>query len=341
MRSAATASIEFTDADILVPLYAPASERRPWDSKMPAPNNTYIGQMKLLASEIAFLTLGCSSDHLNDAIVVYAGAAAGQHIPALASLFPETEFWLYDPAPFAIEATDQIHIVKGLFTDTVAREWGDHRDGPVVFISDVRTSGDTSEEHESEVAANMAMQARWIELITPRWWSLKFRIPFTVIEANEPYPYLGGRLIYQPFAKPLSMELRLIGNGTQATQGPRAVSYDSRALEETVFYHNTIRRKQQRYADVFTGENDSYDDPEFDNGYDCSYLLHCVKRYMEGPGRAYLKNPPPLSTEAGQHLALTLTKRLIQMTSQGRWTLASRKATSGRPPRFLPKRYLR
>lgn len=321
--------LQFTDADILVPLYSLQSQRRPWDPLLPAPkNNTYIGQMKLFASELAFLNLGCSAK-LSESVIVYAGAASGQHIPALAMLYPNTEFWLYDPAPFAISPSDQIKIIRGLFTDEVAAKWARSSE-PVIFISDVRTSGDTKDEHESEVAANMEMQAKWLDIMRPRAWSLKFRIPFTVVEAKKPFSYLGGRLIYQPYAPPLSMELRLLGNSKQAAEGSRAVQYDSEALEQTVFYHNTvIRPDRDRYLNVFTDDATPYGNPEFDNGYDCSYLLHCVKRYQE--------SPEAVSSSRSMSGVLNTTRQLIENISQGRWNLAMRKSQGPRARRVFLK----
>lgn len=318
----------FRDADILVPLNPPKSQRRPWDRKVPLPvTNTYIGQLKLLASEIAFLVLGIPPLPSRQHVIVYAGAAGGHHIPALASMYPAIDFYLYDPAPFAIKATKQIHIIQGLFTDEVAKEWGrrGEEELDVIFISDVRTSGDTAEEHESEIAENMAMQARWIDLVRPSWWSLKFRIPYPVIESQEPFFYLRGKLIYQPYPKPVSMELRLIGNRQDAEAGPQEFVYDSQALEQTVFYHNTIvRPNRNRYANVFTGDAKPYDDPQFDNGYDCTYFLHCLKRYLD---------------DGDETTTLALANRLLSETSQGRWTLLQRKTT--RPPIYERPRSLK
>lgn len=316
-------ALEFTDADLLVPLDAPMDERRAWNSKIPPPpTNTYIGQLKLLATEIAFLTLGTTED-LSNCVVVYAGAAGGHHIPALADKFRELEFYLYDPAPFAIEATDQLHIINGMFTDEVAHKWGSQTEFGVLFICDIRTSGDTAEEHESEVASNMAMQAHWVDLLSPalRGYSLKFRIPYTVIEANKPFKYLGGSLIYQPYPKPFSMELRLLGNASDAEAGPLAVTYDSKALEQTVFYHNTvIRPNRNLYANIFsrhsTPSRDKYRDSQFDNGYDCTYFLYVVKRYQEMRGLP--------DTEA---VVQTIVSKMISITSQGKWTLAQRKSS--------------
>jgi hypothetical protein len=279
----------FTDADLTVNLEAPSSEKRAWNSRIrPPANNTYVGQLKLLATEIAFLN---TIDDLNNCVVVYAGAAAGQHIPALALLFPKLHFYLYDPAPFAIQETEYLHIINGFFTDEIAQEWSESR---TIFICDIRTSGDTSEEHESEVQANMAMQAHWVEILKPNLvaYSLKFRIPFTIVEADLPYLYLGGRLIYQPFAKPLSMELRLIG--TKEDLKPR--EYDSRSLEQIVFYHNTVVRPDLgRYRA----------EAEFNGGYDCAYLLYTIRRRI---GQSPVK----------------MARKMIEITSQGRWKLSDR-----------------
>lgn len=303
-------TVVFNDADLLVPLSAPMSQRRAWNSKIPPPQtNTYIGQLKLLATEIAFLVLAVPVSE-KKRVVVYAGAAGGHHIPALASMFPEIQFYLYDPAPFSIEETDQLHIINGLFTNEIAMEWGQRLDVEVIFISDVRTSGETAEEHEAEVSENMAMQALWVDLVRPVYWSLKFRIPYTVIEANQHFRYLSGRLIYQPYPKPFSMELRLLGN-----RESYMMDYDSRALEQAVFYHNTVVRPERNlYANVVTGNSKPYDDPQFDHGYDCTYFLHGLVRYLEREDK---------SVTEGEVTALA--SRLIAETSQGRWTLMQRK----------------
>ncbi len=305
----------FTDRDLLVPLDAPRSERRAWNKKEAAQlDNVYIGQLKLLAGEIEFLTLGVTS--LDNCVVVYAGAAAGHHIPVLADLYKGLHFYLYDPAPFAIEETERIHIINGFFTDDVAREWGSREDIAVIFICDIRTSGPTAEEHESEVQSNMDMQARWVELMKPalRAYSLKFRIPFTIVEADQPFEYLGGKLVYQVFAPIASMELRLLGNAEDAD---KRVTYDSRALEQTVYYHNSVVRPNKNlWANVFTETDTPYMDPQFDNGYDCTVLLYCVKRYVALRG---MKG----NREA---LVLAMVRRMIQVTSQGKWTFAERKA---------------
>lgn len=305
----------FRDSDLLVPLDPPFSERKAWNrreaSQLP---NTYIGQLKLLSGEIALLALGLSTEDLANSVIVYAGAAGGHHIPALAELIPDTTFYLYDPAPFAIESTDQLIIVNGMFTDETANEWAQYEDGRVIFICDIRTSGDTAEEHESEVHANMQMQARWIEIMRPNLvaFFLKFRIPYTIIEADIPFKYLGGTLLYQPYAKPDSMELRLLGKGSE----PSTV-YDSKTLEQTVFYHNSVMRPNlDLYLNIFTGTSTSYSDPQFDNGYDCTFFLYSIMRFLQIHEKDKV-------TEA---TVLKIAQRMLSITSQGKWTLAQRKS---------------
>src|SRR5437868_821867 len=61
------------------------------------------GQRKLLLSEIEFLTIYWNAQEIPDPIVVYVGAAHGNHIPLLSEMFPSFEFHLYDPAKFNIE----------------------------------------------------------------------------------------------------------------------------------------------------------------------------------------------------------------------------------------------
>lgn len=308
----------FEDADLLVPLDSPEGEKREWKPRDPrVKKNAHIGQLKLLTAEIVFLSLGV--DDVENCVVVYAGAAGGHHIPALAELYPKLQFYLYDPAPFAIKETQQLHIINGIFTNEIAAEWGRRRkERSVLFISDVRTSGDTAEEHEGEVEANMQMQARWVELMQPalKAYSLKFRIPFTIIEADRPYKYLGGRLVYQAYPKADSMELRLFGDSEDAMAGPEAITYDSRSLEQTVFYHNSIiRPNHELYANIFTETDEPYKDPQFDRGYDCTYFMYCVKRYLERTGR----------TRNLDKIVPAMVKRMVAITSQGNWTLGDRK----------------
>lgn len=337
---------------------APESEQMPWDSRRPPPpNNVHRGQIKLLGCEIAALVVAIK-ESLEKVTIVYAGAAAGQHIPALAHLFPDMHMHLYDPHPFSFKPTEFLHIYQQLFTEDTAHEWAtfQHNFGYVFFITDVRTSGDTKEEHESEILENMRMQANWVEIIKPHWFSFKFRIPYTVIERGEKYPYFSGQLFYQPFPKPVSMEMRLIGDHKDVARGSLYHLYDSPALERILSYHNVVVRPDlHRYLNAISGDATPYT-PEygFDNGYDCSYYLYAVKSYVEAlesrnlVGRGSTWRPPisrfsrnlrksiredqeerTAEEEVNDYIE-DLAATLVEITSHGLWTLKTKKPPTRR-----------
>lgn len=77
------------------------------------------GQRKLLLSEIEFLSL--YGDQAK--VVVYAGAAPGTHIKALANMFPDHKFVLVDPANFTVKNSSNILCRQEMFTDAVAAEF--------------------------------------------------------------------------------------------------------------------------------------------------------------------------------------------------------------------------
>ena len=64
----------------------------------------HFGQRKLLLSEIEFLTIVFQNLETDNKkiVLIYAGAASGQHIPTLVEAFPFIEYILVDPAKFEI-----------------------------------------------------------------------------------------------------------------------------------------------------------------------------------------------------------------------------------------------
>jgi hypothetical protein len=151
-------------------------------------------------------------------VVVYVGAAPGTNISFIASLFPEHVFYLYDPAPFKLNAdrvTDargrpvapRIHAVRGFFTDEAAHERR-ARGKEIIFTSDIRKSTAKDEDFEDEVAANMATQLRWYKSIGKyaAVSQFKFRLPYK----GGSVEYLAGEIQFQPKAPLSSTETRLV-----------------------------------------------------------------------------------------------------------------------------------
>ncbi len=68
-------------------------------------SGVHCGQLKLLLSEIEYLTRIAKQLKYNDkqVVVVYAGAGPGHHINMLAEMFPDFKFLLVDPTPFDLK----------------------------------------------------------------------------------------------------------------------------------------------------------------------------------------------------------------------------------------------
>ena len=94
----------------------------------------HLGQLKLLISEILFLTKYAKDGNK----VVYVGAAEGYHIPKLVELFPNLTFDLWDPAKFGIKETKTINIFNKFFKDEDAENYVKEHNN-ILFISDIRT----------------------------------------------------------------------------------------------------------------------------------------------------------------------------------------------------------
>jgi hypothetical protein len=95
--------------------------------------STHWGQRKLFLTELQFLTYCICEKYKNKTkfIVIYTGAASGDHLPFLASLFSHVEFHLYDPKEFnsqlyrnkkqfKINPYKDKNKENGIFTDKIA-----------------------------------------------------------------------------------------------------------------------------------------------------------------------------------------------------------------------------
>lgn len=194
-------------------------------------------------------------------IVVYAGAAAGYHIPLLSRMFPQILFILYDPAKFGIKPTPNIIIRQEFFTDDIAKLY---RGINVVFISDIRLGAEDDKQFEENVHQNNEMMARWVEYIQPSVSSLKFRFPF---DHEGDYNYLMGTIHVQQFPPVKSAETRLRVIGSDG----RRKNYDVVAYEENMNYFNTEYRNRS-FLDK---------EPVYGINYDTYSLYLIIREYLE------------------------------------------------------------
>jgi hypothetical protein len=236
---------------------------------------THWGQLKLLLSEIEFLTIAMKTlDPNKKFIFIYAGAATGDHIPYLSDLFPSVEFLLYDPADFNIRESERIKIINDYFFDSTAAELAiKYKDHNILFCSDIRTE-DTSDQNnivsttDADIVENMKMQFNWYRIINPDLSMFKFRLPFE--DGNSIYP--EGTIYTQAFCGPTSTETRLI-----VRKNANDISYNNKDYEQLLFYHNTVIRKNE--YDLIGKLNFKQDG--LCNCYDCTSFIVIVNSYME------------------------------------------------------------
>ncbi len=225
------------------------------------------GQLKLMLTEVEFLTLVLKENPVLPIYMVYAGAAPGNHILYLSELFPTVHFELYDPNEFQIQDTDMIKTHVQFFRDEDAKQWN-VTDKYVVFVSDIRTEPAT----EEMVMRDMEMQKGWYQMMNPELSMFKFRLPWSPGTTQ----YLDGEIYIQPFPGPTSTETRLI-----VRKNAQIVDYDNTKYEEQLFHHNTIERNQC-HEHVLGNVNIETDG--IDNCYDCAAFIHIISEYINTTG---------------------------------------------------------
>lgn len=194
------------------------------------------GQRKLLMSEIEFLLLTLT--HEKKCTVIYAGAAPGTHVRALADMFPSHTFVLVDPAPFTVRPErERIIINQRMFTDELAFELRHSlRNTRILFISDVRSCDfefHSDDVHSERMVADMQAQARWHGILLPFKSMLKFRLPYTPGQTR----YLDGDIYLPVWGPPTTTECRLVVDTHSGTR-----IYNHTEHEQKMFFFNTVTR---------------------------------------------------------------------------------------------------
>lgn len=269
--------IPFTRDTLILSTSAPGKPYRPRleSEKL----SVHWGQRKLLLSEIAFLTQATSQQALPNPIVVYAGAAPGLHLPFLSSLFPTMTFHLYDPAPFGLTATSQLHLYQRKFNHDDAQNWARHSE--VLFISDIRTADHlamTPDQNEINIIEDLRIQETWYHLMHPVSALLKFRLPYPSTKTAPTFRYLDGTIMKQIWAPQMTTETRLIPNG-------QIRDYDLVTYESQMFYHNTEIRESATFQNPFTLTDRPIDPPELINDFDSVAETWILQEYLKSRGR--------------------------------------------------------
>ena len=213
----------------------------------------HIGQRKLCLTELYFLA---EYAHLSN-LIVYVGAAPGNHFPILCDLFPKHKFHLYDDRDFDISEkytkSGQVVLFQQYFTDADVDKY---KYKNILFISDIRGR----DVIETTIIGDMKMQKNWILEMKPIKSMVKFRMPYgdgeycgdkLQIQSKCTYEYFNGKLLLQPWGPISSTENRLI-----IDQNPTFKVYDCIEYEDRMYYHNLVTRNKPIN---FNGKNFTWD----------------------------------------------------------------------------------
>lgn len=248
----------------------------------------HVGQRKLFIAAYQFLKL-----YPNEKYLVYAGSAPNNYAWLLHDCFPTMKFIYIDPRPHAFFETDSKHqhisisrdsldkIKTGPNTIYVLTEYFDSElakmlsDLECLFMCDIRSVYGPGTAEEGDVCNNLGQQALWFDLINAKASSLKFRVPFTLLDKSWPnsspkmqtdldlasargyniidnikstgkFRYFEGTIYLQAYAGCMSAETRLVIN-----RGAKYVDYDNLEFEARLFYYNLyVRNSLERDTDL-------------------------------------------------------------------------------------------
>jgi cap2 methyltransferase/cap3/cap4 methyltransferase len=257
--------------------YSQLTERMPYKEGRKILKKTTItkfGQLKLFLSELLFLTKIYKDD--KDKIVLYVGAASGEHINKLIELFPNFEYHLYDPRKIQVKESDNVKIFQKFFTDEDAKKYKENGNN-IFYISDIRNmdikeaqeiidDNKRLKETDDIIIKDLDMQKNWIQIIRPNRAFIKFRLPYSPGKTK----YFKGIVFLQQYG-PLSTETRLYINNPD-----KFIEYDNVEFDEKLAYFNGKIRSQE--FEIWKSELGKL---KLSNNWDNTMMMNIIKFYLE------------------------------------------------------------
>lgn len=232
------------------------------------------GQRKLFNALLLFMT----EFHDQSSDVVYLGAYPGFNIQIVARCFPNHKFYLYDLKPIEMNLPNVITIKERVTTETRFRV----KEGECILFSDIRS--DEGMDKEKSVENDQKLQLQIVDLLKPKAFCLKFRIPFYEdkgikktaddkgVKKTVDYQYTTGTICIQPYAPQQTTEVRLMSQFTIDKK-----TYSLREHENKMFYINTVLREWQP-CEVIPGVIGG------DDCFDCALEENICTKYIERYG---------------------------------------------------------
>jgi hypothetical protein len=239
-----------------------------YGTSYPKPKSViHWGQLKLFLTTLQFLiTYIEKSDPLIN--IVYVGSAPGYNIEILADMFPNTRWYLVDPAVHYSKLYKHKQIIEiktEFFTEDVAKYYYNlfknrGKLSKLYFISDIRLSPD-----DESVIKDNDINIVWHKIIQPDYSFLKFRCPYD----GEYYDYYKGDAYLQPYSNVSSTESRLV-----LKKELEKKKYNINEYQGKFLYFNRIIRPA--YHKQIIKQN-----KEFDHCYDCTFFSKIINEYFD------------------------------------------------------------
>jgi hypothetical protein len=222
------------------------------------------GQLKLFLTTLQFLITYIKS---NDPLIniIYVGSAPGYNIEILADMFPNTRWYLIDPAVHYSKLYKHKQIIEiktEFFTTNLANYYYNlfkNKSSKLYFISDIRLNPD-----DDSVIKDNDINIVWHKIIKPDYSFLKFRCPYN----GEYYDYYKGDVYLQPYSNVSSTESRLVLKKKLEKEKYNINEYQGKFL-----YFNRIIRPAYHKQTIKQNK-------EFDHCYDCTFFSKIINEYF-------------------------------------------------------------
>ena len=243
------------------------------------------GQLKLFTSELSFLNRYWNSSEVPDPVIVYVGAAPGNHIYFLSRMFPMAKFYLYDKQPFdaRLETLPNVVIQQRYFEQDDIDTFKERDD--VFFISDIRNIKYTKDENTEDterlntqiVLDDMNLQMSWVKEIKPVKALIKFLLPYIYSWNPDTYmTYMDGDIYKQPWAGQTSTECRMVPDLELTPK-----NWDYKTYESMMFYQNNVIREHVKFVNPLTNIMEPISkDLGLLNDWDSTVFTMTVKDYL-------------------------------------------------------------
>lgn len=210
------------------------------------------GQIKLLMSEIRFLTSGVKihKHPKTKYILIYIGSGPGHHVPYLYDFYKkyDIEWHLFDPRGhctelYTIAEDNKITLHDEIFSERSV-ELFNKTTRTILFISDIRTVEEDMPGNK-EIINDNKLQNNILKLLKPTYSLLKFRYPFPIkdgITSEEDIFELPiGEEQLQAYSKQGSTEFRIF-LGPNLLFKKIKTQDEWREYEEKFMWYNTMFR---------------------------------------------------------------------------------------------------